>query len=140
MTRLPLGSRARPPEGARCDAPIIATDLGFMSGVRSRQRDWSPASVVCGKPIFLSTVVGSVAPTGRSLLHSIAASCGRVFAMRLSVQVRLLSDSQDQMPSVQGYQECIAECHSGILHCGQCVRNSCVAMRSPGSRFAESFA
>src|SRR6186713_2452654 len=37
MTRLPRGSRAKLASASRCDAPTMATDLGAISGVRSRQ-------------------------------------------------------------------------------------------------------
>src|SRR5512141_2111737 len=42
ITRLPRGSRAKTASAPRCDAPTMATDLGAISGVRSRQ------AKVCG--------------------------------------------------------------------------------------------
>src|ERR1044072_5985508 len=45
MTRLPRGSRLGS-ASARCDAPITATERGFMSGERSRQTMASDGSCV----------------------------------------------------------------------------------------------
>src|ERR1700745_2495032 len=105
MTRFPRGSRESPPVGVRCDAPIIATDWGFMSGARSRQRVGPLSDFVGAKVMILSTVFGSVGATGRSPPHVIVTSSAadRTLAMYLSVQAMSLWDFQGPIPSVSGY-------------------------------------
>src|SRR4029077_19512326 len=119
MTRFPRGSRESPAEGVRCDAPIIATDWGFMSGARSRQRGCSLSDFIGAKVMILSTVFGSVGATGRSPLHVIVTSsvADRALATHLSVQAISQSDFRGQTTSVSGYLRYTAECDSVILRC-----------------------